>query len=1092
MKLFSGYQGLLFALLIIICTPRSALGENRIAETGNPVRTNYSWQQYGSGNQVWSVVEGPKGVMYFQTKGHILEFDAYEWRAIPLPVASGGVLAIDRDHTMYVGLSDYFGRINVTEKGELRFQSLVDDLPEEVRAFGRVWNILPTRHGVYISAVRGLLRYKNGLVEVVHDVPIYMAFEVDDLVFVVGEDRRISVLYNDKTIPIPFFDQFTADPGLGRVRITGFRRDGALVLTQNQGAFVVNLSSILSQLKSPKPPVPEKISVTRFRTQADDFIAAHLLSAALKLNDNRYAIAVKGGGILIIDGDGHLIRVINKNRGLRSNVITAMTLDRFGNLWATTFNGISRIEWDSPVSEFNSLNGLDNIVNGFIRHDDDLYVGTTSGVFRLIPHELSREDDKTRFEPVEGTLGSVWRFTNYQGNLLCGRGRDLLRIRDTGAEVLTQLASPIYSLVSSRQFPNLLFVGTQNGLESVSLESNEQTGELEARPMALDAARGVKSTIHISCVDGNGDIWLGVRGNGLARIHRGDEDGSKIELKHYGVENGLPSPDRNFPHCIDGKLSVATPVGVYELGDAQGSADSGSHHFTEDDAFSPLHSHEKVGVTMMRKDISGDIWVVNLEALGPIRTQDDGSKTWDTTLIREYSGRIKGFHIDDDGVVWASTPERILRYDPTMAKTGNTDYETLLRRVEVKDIGIVHLGASIRDPLELEFLHNGISFEYVAAYHKQPEETLYATQLVGLEEDWSEWTKDRLRTFDYLPEGTYAFVAKAKNVYGREVESAPFRFRIAPPWYRTVVAYISYLLGLLALLYVGIVVNTRRLQSAKRKLEGIVRSRTKEVSRQRDEIAAQKDLIEEAKNELWGEMKLAKKIQTALIPEDPKIPGYDIAGYMEPAEEVGGDYYDVINVEGKNWLVIGDVSGHGVPSGLVMMMVQTAIRTVLSEYGRLAPDELLCWVNRCIYENIKRLGESKYMTATIMSVEKDGQIYYAGHHQDILILRKSSGKVEAIETDGSWIGMWADIEGMNEVQSINLEPGDTMLMYTDGLLESRDENRKMYSDERLVEIFSLCHNQTTGQVLERILDSLQDYTTDDDITLLLVKRLIEN
>ncbi|MCP4610030.1 MAG: response regulator, partial [Planctomycetes bacterium] len=113
-----------------------------------------------------------------------------------------------------------------------------------------------------------------------------------------------------------------------------------------------------------------------------------------------------------------------------------------------------------------------------------------------------------------------------------------------------------------------------------------------------------------------------------------------------------------------------------------------------------------------------------------------------------------------------------------------------------------------------------------------------------------------------------------------------------------------------------------------RNLERKVRDRTEEINKQKEEISTQRDQIVKARDALWGEMELAKKIQTVLLPEEPKISGYKIAAHMEPADEVGGDYYDVINFEGKDWLVIGDVSGHGVPSGLVMMMVQTAIHTV--------------------------------------------------------------------------------------------------------------------------------------------------------------------
>ncbi len=114
--------------------------------------------------------------------------------------------------------------------------------------------------------------------------------------------------------------------------------------------------------------------------------------------------------------------------------------------------------------------------------------------------------------------------------------------------------------------------------------------------------------------------------------------------------------------------------------------------------------------------------------------------------------------------------------------------------------------------------------------------------------------------------------------------------------------------------------------------------------------------LKKAMDALWGEMELAKKIQTTLLPRAPAIRGFEIATYMQPADQVGGDYYDIINAEGLDWLVIGDVSGHGVPAGLIMMMVQTAIHMAITAKPNLRPDVLLNRVNSVITENIAEAG----------------------------------------------------------------------------------------------------------------------------------------
>lgn len=148
-------------------------------------------------------------------------------------------------------------------------------------------------------------------------------------------------------------------------------------------------------------------------------------------------------------------------------------------------------------------------------------------------------------------------------------------------------------------------------------------------------------------------------------------------------------------------------------------------------------------------------------------------------------------------------------------------------------------------------------------------------------------------------------------------------------------------------------------------LEAKVVARTEELREAMEELQSINVRLKEAREALWGEMLVAKRIQTILLPLEPIMAGYEITAFMEPADEVGGDYYDIINTDRIDWIVIGDVSGHGVPAGLIMMMVQTSIHTVVAQHPELGPAELLVIINRVIRDNISRMDENKYMTITV-------------------------------------------------------------------------------------------------------------------------------
>jgi len=257
--------------------------------------------------------------------------------------------------------------------------------------------------------------------------------------------------------------------------------------------------------------------------------------------------------------------------------------------------------------------------------------------------------------------------------------------------------------------------------------------------------------------------------------------------------------------------------------------------------------------------------------------------------------------------------------------------------------------------------------------------------------------------------------------------------------------------------------------------------------------------LSETKDQLWGEMELARKMQTVLLPIRPAINGYEILPYMKPADEVGGDYYDIINCEGYDWLVIGDVSGHGFSAGLIMMMVQTAIHATLERHPDDNPSALLSIVNKALKKNLERLDEDKYMTITVFAVLKKGNFSYSGLHQDILIYRQRTKKVETIETNGFWIGLVDEIDDLLLDNNLSIEVNDIILLYTDGITEAWAKDTKvgerfpivdMYGDTNLIKNFEkYAEEGSLKKIQETIIQSLDDYEYNDDLTMLLIKRI---
>jgi len=128
--------------------------------------------------------------------------------------------------------------------------------------------------------------------------------------------------------------------------------------------------------------------------------------------------------------------------------------------------------------------------------------------------------------------------------------------------------------------------------------------------------------------------------------------------------------------------------------------------------------------------------------------------------------------------------------------------------------------------------------------------------------------------------------------------------------------------------------------------------------------------LKEENLRMGAELNIVRQMQQMILPnpEELEIEGLDIAGYMEAADEVGGDYYDVLNIDGVVTLGIGDVTGHGLESGILMLMAQTAVRT-LKEIRETDPVRFLDALNRTLYKNVQRMNSEKSLTLASASVD---------------------------------------------------------------------------------------------------------------------------
>ncbi len=253
-----------------------------------------------------------------------------------------------------------------------------------------------------------------------------------------------------------------------------------------------------------------------------------------------------------------------------------------------------------------------------------------------------------------------------------------------------------------------------------------------------------------------------------------------------------------------------------------------------------------------------------------------------------------------------------------------------------------------------------------------------------------------------------------------------------------------------------------------------------------------KGLIE--KNRIEKEMEIAKIIQTSILPKNYEIPGFKVSAFMKTAEEVGGDYYDIIkSSDDEYWVSIGDVTGHGVTAGLIMMMLQAVFSSSVnidSDFKN-SPDKVYNICNKIIYENLKnRMLLNQFITACFLKFTKNGLIEYSGAHEHILVFRSINNQVEIIETDGLWLGMLPDISTITKTNTIKLKQNDILMLYTDGLTQIKNSKNEQYTLERLAIFLKNNSNLDPEKITEKLNKEIEQFKSEqlDDISFVILKK----
>ena len=790
---------LLLSALILPVLPGGTWvrGAAAAGESGRPIISNYNRRDFGAEVQQWDVVQDGRGIMYFANNAGVLEFDGRSWRLIELP-SRLGVRALSfhpgAGGRVYVGGSGDFGFLAPDAIGQLQFHSLLPAEARDDRSFDQVFTPAVAHDGaVYFHSKNKTCRGSSLRVACrPTDADLSRIFAAGPKVYVQQPRVGLMEIDGDRLRLVPGGERF-ADEEIGVV--LPHRGEAS-------GRILVGLRTLEMFASTDRGFEP-------FAPGLRDGRPGERLFSGAALPDGSYALGTRYGGLLIVGPHGSVVRQIDRASGLQDNYVHAVLPDGRGGVWLALQTGASRVEVTSPFSVFDKASGLEQEWRAIIRHEGSLYVRGYDGLFEARLAADGRPvpgSDSPQFRRVTEIGASVRSLLPVGDRLLVSSLGGVDEIRNKHSRRIAAYTSLPLTMYRSRSDPNRVFVGLTEGLASLYLRDG--TWRDEGR------ITGIDETITSIAEAAHGSLWLVSQRQRILQLTYDAGPGDAPPARRQPRVRLYPSG----PEALTGRISIheiaGRPVFLTDRHVLQFDDDSGG--FEPVPALAALSAAGRRSFSWVAEDRHGNIWVASRRPGGVdfLRRQPDGRyRLEDTGLRQTFVWSI--YPEEHSDVVWLSTPEHLLRYDPAHRRSAPAPFTTLIRRVTADDTTLVYGGAPAAGGSNglaagapaFAYGAHSLQFEFAATAFDAPELNEYQSRLEGFDRDWSAWSRTPTRVYTNLSPGQYRFLVRGRDLHGRTAESSAYAFSVLPPWYRASWAFALYGVG-----FVGFLVLIRRVE----------------------------------------------------------------------------------------------------------------------------------------------------------------------------------------------------------------------------------------------------------------------------------------
>jgi serine phosphatase RsbU (regulator of sigma subunit) len=954
-----------------------------------PLIERYTSEDVPALNSVFFIHQDKQGYMYISSGGLTYLYNGKSWEIIKtLNSVRSGIN--DDDGTVLLGVDDGMGYIEILPNGTRKYVPLTDQLTDDEKKIPTIWHIHKTKEGIFFQGQHYIFQFQkiNGKYKKIKSYPydyINLSFKTPETFFFTTNDTtsKYEMIQTIKNGQAQTIYQSHNTEILAEIR--------GIIEKPNEWWLFTKKNGILALDKKDKKIKEISTPISKTLAKSDIYTVKHL-------SNNNITVGTTYNGLFILSPELEVICHIHEGNGLSANNIHEIFEDNQGNVWLGLGSFLNKIKFSFPIRAYNNYHNLKEKVYDVLIHDNTLYAATNIGLYYY--------DTKTeKFILIEGTKTQCWQLQKYgKGILLAGGNKGAFYIENKKVIDNKIYPNACFSIFTHKKDSTLLIIPTYGGVQITRIVNGKFN--------YIGFVEGTEADCR-KVAQGLGFVWINTNGKGVFKLEIPASIKDEIQLKNVKVEHLKNIPNTQEP-IIRVQILNDEPLFITK-----------KNYYTYNEnrkAFEPtqIFHDNTIKPTAISKTSDGALWILNKKQI-----YMPEEKKLDSSSLALIPKSINNIYEYPNKTYYLSCNDGIYIFKPK-TNTSKKPFHALISKIIIgKDSLLNFLTPS---NIKIAYKYHNLTFKLGSSDYTDEYLNAFQFKLEGFDKDWSDWQKISQKEYTNLREGTYTFRLRTMNAQYEIGQETSFSFTILPPWYRTIWAYIVYLIFAGIVLYVFIRLYTQKLKKDKERLEKIVQERTLEIKQknseleqQKEEISAiaenlkivndeiltknallhqqkeeitaiadnlrianeeintQKDIIEEQNKELKESISYAKRIQTAVIPSEEYIsqilnPDQYFVFY-KPRDIVSGDFYWIADKKVKYIISVTDCTGHCVPGAFMSLIGDSLLNRIVNDYEIHSPDKILTELHKGIFSTLHQQETQvrDSMDSIICTIDKKNQ-----------------------------------------------------------------------------------------------------------------------